>query len=242
MVLVVFPRRGCLVLVTALVLGLCFSIYGIYSLIRAAASPTIKDKVIVVDPGHGGRDPGATVDGYYEKDLNLKIARAVYRALEAVGAKPVLTRNSDRDFFPGGPYYGTRMQKRKELDGRIKIAVEAQADLLISIHSNAHRKSSVRGPLTFYYYDSPEGEYLARLVQKELNYLTDPQYHHEATGEAYYLLREAPVLALIIEVGFITNSEDFMLLNNPGYQELIANAIVKGLRAYYGGDPSRGES
>ncbi len=219
----------------SVVLGLALT-YGIISLIRAGEPTSIAGRVIVLAPGPGGRDPGAS-DGktYFEKEVNLGIARVVRDHLEKTGARVLLTREADVDYYSGPlPENGPAHKRREDLNVRIRMAENARADWFISIHANAHTDTSKRGPVTFYYYNSRAGKKLAELIQRELNAITEAEYRREPTPNSeFYVLWATSMPALIIEVGFITNPEEYRMLQDPAYRELVARAITRGLIDYY---------
>lgn len=188
-------------------------------------------KVIVIDPGHGGFDPGKVgISGSYEKDINLKVALKLKEYLEQSGTKVIMTRISDEDLdgMEGKAHKSKDMQKRKE------IINTSQANALISIHQNAFTQSSVRGAQVFYHQQSEKGKLLAECVDDSIKKNADNTNTRKIkSSEAYYVLRVTSMPAIIVECGFLTNTEEEKLLNSEAYQDKMAWAIYKGIVDYF---------
>ncbi len=182
---------------------------------------------VVIDPGHGGYDPGATRGDIYEKDIVLEISRHIELILGKKGAKVVMTREADEDLLelPAGS------RKRRELSNRLKIIARSDADILISIHANWMESPVWSGSQTFYKNDE-ESKRLALVIQEELAAGLQ-NTEREAHEGAYFILERSPVPAVIIEVGFISNPEEIKLLLDPEYQKKVALAISKGVFRYF---------
>lgn len=179
----------------------------------------LKGKVIVIDPGHGAHDPGATANGVREKDVNLDIGLRLKKKLEAAGAKVVMTR--DRDVF-------------LELSERVAIAHRHQADAFISIHSNAAASSAASGTETYWNsrYASAESKKLAESIQRELIKKLKSRDRGVKEGN-FYVIRNTKMASVLIEVGFVTNPDEAKKLADPSYRELAAEAIYEGIKNFY---------
>lgn len=123
---------------------------------------------VALDPGHGGYDGGARArdSGRWEKDINLEIALAVEKELAAQGAQVILTRREDVCLSEGNT--ATKARKREDLQQRVNIALENQADVFLSIHMNEYRSRSESGPQVFYQRGGDAGRLLAGVLQKHL--------------------------------------------------------------------------
>jgi N-acetylmuramoyl-L-alanine amidase len=182
------------------------------------AGKWLRGTVILVDPGHGGDDPGAVVGETLEKGIVLSIAKALKQELEAQGAKVVLTRDSDVSL--GGPM-------REELGRRVALVNEHKANLFVSIHANKDR-CNCWGAQTFYQKSGmPAGQQLAEALQNQLKRLTDTT--RSALPANYFVLRTSPVPAAMVEVGFLTNAKERGLLQDVAYQTRLAKAVTLGL-------------
>lgn len=188
----------------------------------------LKDQVILIDPGHGGADPGAVgVGGALEKEITLQIAQKLSASLAEAGAKPVLTRDRDMELGAEG---GRRLSTREELTERVKLAEKHGAHLVVSIHANRDR-CNCYGAQTFFQRDgSPEGRRLAHAIQEELRQATWTD--RVALPINHFVLRIAPVPAATVEVGFLSSAKEEAMLQDPAYQEKLAKAILLGLGRY----------
>lgn len=182
----------------------------------------LKGTVILVDPGHGGDDPGAVVGTTLEKTLVLDISLALKQMLEQHGAKVVLTREGDIDL-------GGRI--REELAKRVALVDKHKAQVYVSIHAN---KDPCRcwGAQTFYQRNGmPAGKDLAMAIQRRLRQMT-PTTRTELDAD-YFVLRTSPVPSAVVEVGFLTNAEEHQRLKDPAYQRKLATAVALGLADYF---------
>jgi N-acetylmuramoyl-L-alanine amidase len=178
----------------------------------------LREKTIVLDAGHGGIDVGAVgrQTGVFEKDLNLRLTQMLYHKLVTTGARVVLTRPDDRFV---------------SLQERVDIAVAEQADLFVSLHYNTHDDPALSGSMTFYYSEGGEDHKLAERVQQELVAslgLPDLGARH---GD-YYVLRENPVTAVLVETAFLTNTKDELATLDPAHQEKAAEGVFRAIVGY----------
>lgn len=196
----------------------------------AALSWAVANRVIVVDAGHGGIDPGAVgPGGTLEKDITLAISLRLQRILEQAGAIVVMTRETDTDL--GTPGKSLSARKKEDLDRRIAVARERGAEIYLGIQANAFG-TRWTGAQTFYYPRSEESRKLAEAVQAELRRIL-ANTHRQAKALDIYILRNISVPAVIVEVGFLSNAEEERLLNDPYYQEKVALAIYSGVVKYF---------
>ena len=172
--------------------------------------------VVVIDPGHGGKDSGAVgIGGVQEKNVILPIGKRIAEVLERNGIQVIMTRDSD--------YFVT-------LPGRITIAQRAKADVFVSIHANSAgaNRPEVNG-LETYYYDN--GLTLARIVHSKI--LQNLNVRDRNVRKArFYVLRKNSMPSILVETGFVTGREDVTNLNSPAYQNKMADAIAQGILQY----------
>lgn len=225
-IIFIVPRN---LLVLAVLIGLML-IAGSFGW-RAVWGAGIKDRVIVIDAGHGGKDPGAQYGGLKEKDINLDVALRLRTILEQKGSKVVLTRDSDQDFYAPGNVIG-RMAKRIELNQRVKLASNNNADLFISIHTNSFPQRSSYGMETYYHLKSASGLALAERIQQELRSV-QPENKRKAKPGDYYLINQTKMPAVIVEIGFLSNSKERKLLLNDTYKDSVAQSIALGIDNYF---------
>lgn len=203
--------------------------------LRESASAMLVGKTIVLDPGHGGPDGGAVGrGGVSEKTLTLDIALRLRDLLSQVGAQVVLTREDDRDLADAGTR-SLRQRKREDLQARAALTQAAGADVFLSLHANSFPSlPSMHGAQTFYRATTGrENERLAEALQEELIRLTrntDRLPNHKIDQ---YLLEQARIPAVTVEVGFLSNPQEEQLLNTPDYRQLVAWAVFAGLVRYF---------
>ncbi|WP_425061413.1 Germination-specific N-acetylmuramoyl-L-alanine amidase [Sporomusa carbonis] len=190
----------------------------------------LTDKVIVVDAGHGGIDPGANRPGILEKDINLAIALKLKDILNQYGAKVVLSRQTDIELSPECDNEKIRGRYHRDLAARVEMVEESNADLFISIHANAVTNAKRHGAEVFYAAASEAGKTLATSIQTELCKVT--QANRTAKPADYFVLRRNKIPAALVEVGYITNMEERMALQTPEYQRKLAEAIAAGIYNY----------
>lgn len=206
----------------------CLILFALLGYWQAAQQP-LAGQIIVVDPGHGGIDPGANRPGILEKDVNLAVALRLREILSGYGAQVVLTRESDRDLGDVCENPRVTGRYRRDLAARIECARKAPATLFISIHANAGSKNQ-RGCAIFYPPRSESGKQLAESIRAEMVRVTVTAI--TAQPGNYFVLRRAPAPAVLIETGYITNPEDRVLLQQPDHQQRLAAAIGAGVARY----------
>lgn len=185
---------------------------------------------IVIDPGHGGADPGKVgVNGVLEKDINLQMAFLLKERLEEEGFYVVMTRESDQSLCSEN----SGSSKVEDLQNRIRLMAQEEPVLAVSIHQNSYTQESVCGAQTFYYETSEEGRRLAECIQEQLIIAADDGNHREIKGNtSYFLLKKTPVTTVIVECGFLSNWREAELLTQEEYQRLMVNAIADGILEY----------
>lgn len=191
-----------------------------------------KEKVIVIDAGHGGADPGMVgIGGLEEKGINLAVSMKLKESLENQGFTVVMTRTEDQGLYQEG----TRNKKVQDMQKRIEIMEKAKPLLAVSIHQNSYTEESVKGPQVFYYESSAEGQKLAVSIQNALNTeLSVERPRKEKGNTSYFLLKKSPCVLNIVECGFLTNEKEAELLQTEEYQQKIVEAVTKGIVQYVG--------
>jgi len=197
------------------------------SAILTHASPVSK-KVIVVDAGHGGFDPGAVSDsGTREDRINLIIARKLKKYLEDQGARVIMTRETDE---------ALGKNKREDMQKRVEIIKNSNADVVISIHLNKFQQSKYYGAQTFYMAGSEKGKKLAQCIQSRLlTILNRGNTRQIKAVNNLLILKAGEAPSVIVECGFLSNPQEEKLLRTDEYQEQVAWAIYCGLVDYFAG-------
>lgn len=196
-------------------------------LVKAKELPLI-GKVIYLDPGHGGSDPGAVYGNIYEANLNLEIALKTQKELEKQGAIVYLTRYGDYDLS----VKNAQLRKRSDLSRRANAINKSLCDMYLSIHLNADSDTTWRGAQVFFDDVNKNNVKLAEIMQntfkKNLN--TNRKYK-QVTNQ--YMYRRINRLGVLLEVGFISNFNERYLLQKEEYQEKIAKTITEGINNYF---------
>lgn len=185
-------------------------------------------KVIYIDPGHGGLDPGALYGGVKEKDINLEISKQLEEQLIKMGAIVYLTRNSDYDLSA----IRTSNRKRSDLSRRVNMINKSNCDIFLSIHLNAEDTNTWRGAQVFYDDINKENKRIASIFQNQFKkYLGSRRKIKKVTD--LYLQKRLKRPGVLLEVGFLSNSNERYLLKTNAYQEKIVKTIVNGLLIYF---------
>jgi N-acetylmuramoyl-L-alanine amidase len=193
-------------------------------------------KTIVLDPGHGGEDPGAVSDysETKEKDVNLEVALKLKTILEKDGYRVIMTRKEDvLKFEPGTT--NIVQKRRQDLETRKKLIDESGADIAVSIHLNKFPQTQYSGAQVFYPPDFPESKRLAESLQLKIREIVDPNNKREALvkKETIILLKEPKVVTAMVECGFLSNQDEERLLVTKAYQEKIIQGIREGIQYYF---------
>lgn len=201
---------------------------------------TSTKRVILIDAGHGGEDPGAvsSYSGIKEKDINLKIAFFLKECLEDQGYSTLMTR--EEDVLEYSPETTNIVQKRRQdLLRRKKMMDEAGADIVVSIHLNKFPETKYFGAQAFYPHNSPESQKLAIAIQNELREKVDPNNKRVAMARGkpnetpIIILRDLKTPTVIVECGFLSNPDDEKKLGTEEHQKKLASAIADGIKAYF---------
>lgn len=196
--------------------------------------------VVVIDPGHGGMDGGAEgSDGTSEKDINLSIALKLMKQLRSEGIRVVMTRQTDEGLYNDDGNTAIRTLKTQDMYERKRIIDEADADLTVSIHLNSFTQdTSVKGAQVFYPGEGDEAvaeqsRLAAEIIQSGLNKNINTDKKRSALAKSdVLLLREACGPTIIVECGFLSNSEDLSDLKNKEHQVKITKSLKSSICKY----------
>ncbi len=180
-------------------------------------SAALKDKIIVVDAGHGGYDPGTSGKSSIEKNLALTTAKLVASRLANSGANVFMTRSNDTFI---------------SLSGRVDVSEAKHADAFISIHYNASTSSSANGIASFYYSESKDKE-LAKYIQESMAENAPSMKDMGVRFGDYYVTRENNQRAVLLELGFLSNAHDEQIVSSNAYQQQISTGIYQGIARYF---------
>ena len=197
-------------------------IHKMYVRLKNNSGSPVKDRIIVLDAGHGGKDSGAVgSDGSKEKEVVLSVTKKVEALLKAKGAVVYLTRSGDT--YP-------------ELPDRVKYSTSKNAEMFISIHANSATNTSASGAETFYNKSNSvnylEDQLLAKYINDEMVKNADMKDRGDKVGD-FLVIREQAIPAVLVELGFISNSADRAKLISAKYQNIYAESIYNGIVKYY---------
>ncbi len=182
-----------------------------------------------MDAGHGGFDPGAeSENGIREDELNLKVAFFLKSELESLGAKVILTRSDE----------GALAQtKEADMAKRREIIEQSGSDIVVSVHMNSFTDDpSVSGPLVLYMTGSEKGKTLASAIIESMNERLETEKDGKARSEGnLYILKSGYQPCVIVECGYMSNTQEERKLTSEEYQQSVAKAIGRGIEAYFNG-------
>ena len=204
--------------------------YKGYEKSRNANAEIFNDVTVVIDPGHGGIDAGASANGLFEKDLNLELSLILSEYLENFGYNFVLTRTEDVMLYDPN-IEGSR--KRQDLSNRVKIANNYDQACFVSIHMNKFPQESCKGAQVFYSGKNPQSKILSETLRDNVLLLQPDNNRKTKNGtDSIYLLEKLEVPAVLIECGFLSNYNEAVLLKNDDYKKALSLSIYCGIADY----------
>lgn len=209
---------------TTLLIIFCLLVLSL-QIISAQTLP-LQDTIIMVDPGHGGRDSGTYYGKIYEKDINLEISKALENELTKNGAIVYMTRTRDIDL---SSIYDSA-KKRGDLYRRLLKIKETKSDLYISIHINWYQNTSMKGAEVLYNSINENNEKLARSIVKEFK--TDLGSSRTIKTTDLYMYRNTTTPGVLVECGYLSNPTERTLLQQENYQRKLAKSITNGIINY----------
>ena len=201
--------------------------------VEVSAEPEYR--TVIIDAGHGGVDGGTSADdGTLEKDLNLQIALKLNDVLNSMGVETVLIRTEDISIHDDTATT-IRQKKVSDLKNRLKIINSAQDSVFVSIHQNHFGQSRYRGTQIFYSKNNPLSSSLAEKIRMPvISYLQKNNTREiKQSGSEIYLLHHAQIPSVMVECGFLSNTEEANNLKNENYQRKLAFLIAIGIIDYF---------
>lgn len=209
---------------TTLLIIFCLLVLSL-QVISAQTLP-LQDTIIMVDPGHGGRDSGTYYGKIYEKNINLEISKALEEELTKNGAIVYMTRTRDIDL---SSIYDSA-KKRGDLYRRLLKIKETKSDLYISIHINWYQNTSMKGAEVLYNSINENNEKLAKSIMKEFK--TDLGSTRTIKTTDLYMYRNTTTPGVLVECGYLSNPTERTLLQQEDYQKKLAKSITNGIINY----------
>lgn len=205
---------------------LCMS--GIYYVQAQNQQMPLLGKVIYLDAGHGGLDPGAFYKNIKEKDINLAITNKLEEELSKLGAIVYQTRYGDYDLSV--PHNNNR--KRSDLSRRGTIINESKCDLYLTIHLNADASTTLRGAQVFYDDIHDDNQEIAKIMQKLFHDKLYSKREYKKVNDLY-LSKWVDRPGVLLELGFLSNANDRYLLKSKEYQIKLSHVIAEGVLQYF---------
>lgn len=221
MIYIIHKRQIVFVMVILVIISV---IFAIKQYIPVIATP-VTNRTVIIDAGHGGGDPGAIgINGTLEKDINLNIALKLQKFIEENGGVVLMTRTEDGMLAEN---------KREDMKIRKKLRDENSSDIFVSIHLNSFPSANCSGAQTFYANDD-NSKLLAEKIQKNMVKFLDennPRVAKKLTD--VYLLKNVNLPSVIVECGFLSNSNEERLLSDDEYQSKVAFSIYSGINEFF---------
>lgn len=213
-------------------------LYGVNELIYGeeyalAMQELSLNRVIIIDAGHGGEDPGAVgVDGCYEKDLNLAYALEIGALLEAEGYAVVYTRTEDKLLYREDENI-RGIRKISDLKNRCKVAAQYENAIFVSIHMNSYSDPKYSGLQVYYSDKNARSREIASSIQMSVKSGIQTDNNRAIkVGAGMYVLENVSNPAVLIECGFLTNPEECKKLSEKEYRKQLSLSIVCGIIEY----------
>lgn len=194
---------------------------------RFRTSGGLDGKIITLDAGHGGSDPGAIgSDGTKEKNITLPITKMLKEILEDKGAKVYMTRTTDVDVF------GPNASDAEELQARVNVGEKYNSDMFVSLHINSSVNKNIGGFSTYYYPKTDNDLRLAKNIQNKLaaNFGVDDLGVRQAN---FYVIKRISMPAVLVEMCFISNEKELTLMKGQWFQKKTARLIAEGIEKYF---------
>lgn len=230
-------KKSIIAIITAFLIILSAMLYltfmANFSAAEASSMP-ITQKTVIVDAGHGGDDGGAIgIDGTVEKDINLDIALKLEKILKFYGFNVIMTRTQDVMTCDDG-LDSLRKRKISDIHNRFELMRKNPDAIFISVHQNKFEDSFQHGTQVFYSGNDERSKELAEAIQTSVTLTLQRKNNRvvKKSGSGIYLLYHAKIPAVLVECGFISNSDEVKKLKDESYRMKLAILIADGLLKY----------
>ena len=230
-------KKSIIAIITAFLIILSAMLYltfmANFSAAEASSMP-ITQKTVIVDAGHGGDDGGAIgIDGTVEKDINLDIALKLEKILKFYGFNVIMTRTQEVMTCDDG-LDSLRKRKISDIHNRFELMRKNPDAIFISVHQNKFEDSSQHGTQVFYSGNDERSKELAEAIQTSVTLTLQRKNDRvvKKSGSGIYLLYHAKIPAVLVECGFISNSDEVKKLKDESYRMKLAILIADGLLKY----------
>ncbi len=188
---------------------------------------TNANRIILIDPGHGGKDNGTSFENIMEDEINLQVGLFLYQILLENGFFALITRTGDYDLSS----LNAKNHKEQDLKNRVKLINDNQVSLFISLHLNSYLDNMVSGAQVFYQKSNPESKNFSLILQQKLNELYAKQRKVKVGN--YYILEESKATGVLVELGFLSCQNDREKLNDENFQKNLAEKIFLSVKDYF---------
>ena len=229
--MLVVSRKRIIFLCLTLIVGISyFSLFENTPSVPVSSTP-VSSHIIVLDAGHGYPDGGAVNEsGVSESEINLKIIQKLQELLEASNCTVILTRSDENGIYDAN----AKRKKLSDLNNRIDIINNSDANILVSVHLNKISQNQYYGWQSFYQKNNENSKNLANLIQSNLNYSIQKENKREILPISnIYLMDNSKIPSVIVECGFLSNPDDSVLLQTDSYQNSLAWGIYTGIMDYF---------
>ena len=230
-----FINKKALITILLFIVYLVLIVFAFWDIDRYADVSAVNEDVptIVIDPGHGGDDGGATIGNIVEKDINLSISKKLSKLLVLSGFNVKMTRASDEMINTDGN--NLRERKVSDMKNRLNIFNSNKNNIVVSIHQNKFPIEKYSGAQIFYGAYNKNSKKLAESIKTSVNTLLQPYNDREIkpADRSIYLLYNSKVPSVIVECGFISNPSEALKLQDNDYQNKLVFSIYSGLLEYY---------
>ena len=227
--------------ISLILLTLCISVFSIMMVkskddkkMKETVTLPVSGKTVILDAGHGTPDEGAqSSNGITEAQINLKIALKVQNLLEQSGCTVILTRSDEKAIYDMDSKT-LRQKMISDIQNRVKIGNESEADIFVSIHLNKIPQPQYSGWQCFFKEGNEKSEKLAKEIQNNLQNSIDKNNKRLAMKiENIYIVKHVEIPLSIVECGFLSNPEEEKQLLDDEYQNKLAWGIYNGIIAYF---------
>ncbi len=232
--MIILKKEKILFYISIITLSIFFySLKSPSSITKEASSTPISNHIVIIDAGHGLPDGGATdAQNNFEATLNLEVALKLQKILEASNCTVILTRSDENGIYEENAST-IRQKKVSDMKNRVSIANTSNAEAFISIHMNKSTDNS-SGWQTFYKKDCYTSKELANFIQQNINYSMLKENKRSIKPiDNIYLAKNLSIPFVLVECGFLSNSEEAINLQNDEYQEKLAWGIYTGIMDYF---------
>ena len=223
---IVLKRKNVVLVLLLLIVAQLLLTVALCTRLVSDSNVSYLDYTVVIDAGHGGVDGGVVANGVKESDLNLEYAKTLGEYFSERGFNVVYTRKSKEGLYG----LATNGFKMRDMLKRKEIINTAQPNFVISVHMNRFSLSTRSGPQVFFQENSTSGMQLAESMQRVFNTFTGNR--HEAIGGDFFICRESPSTAVIVECGFLSNPDEAARLQTEEYRNVLCAKIFEGLMLF----------